>query len=75
MKREFSQAADYLTSKTLVQVGIPYKTLVKKVVIQERDMVLALKVPLYLLPPESWQYSRGPELKKLMTMKFRPWDR
>ncbi|OWZ10209.1 LOW QUALITY PROTEIN: hypothetical protein PHMEG_00016972 [Phytophthora megakarya] len=54
MKREFNQAADYLTSKTLAQVGIPYKTLVKKMAIQERDMVLAPNVPLYLMPPESW---------------------
>ncbi|OWZ01254.1 hypothetical protein PHMEG_00027402 [Phytophthora megakarya] len=53
-------------------VEIPYKTLVKKIAIQERDMVLALNVPLYLLLPESWQYSRDRELKKLMTTRFRP---
>ncbi|OWY92398.1 LOW QUALITY PROTEIN: reverse transcriptase, partial [Phytophthora megakarya] len=34
---------------------IPYKTLVKKMAIRERDMVLVLNVPLYLLPPGSWQ--------------------
>ncbi|OWZ07994.1 hypothetical protein PHMEG_00019534 [Phytophthora megakarya] len=56
-------------------VEIPYKILVKKMAIRERDTVLALNVLLYLLPPESWQYSRGPELKKLMTVRFRPWDR
>ncbi|OWY97265.1 reverse transcriptase [Phytophthora megakarya] len=94
MNREFNQAADYLTSKTLVQgeswtvqddlekrstptleftVKIPYKTLVRKMAIQERDMVLAPNVPLYLLPPESSLYSRGHELKKLMTPRSRPW--
>ncbi|OWZ03353.1 reverse transcriptase [Phytophthora megakarya] len=109
MKREFNQAADYMTSKTLVQgeswtvqgdlekrhlevvskirdqlvkpsestdtrghSGDPipsYKTLVKKMAIQKRDIVLALNVPLYLLPPESWLYSQDRELKKLMTIK------
>ncbi|OWZ07192.1 reverse transcriptase [Phytophthora megakarya] len=108
MKCEFNQAADYLTSKTLVQgkswivqddlerqhlekivskireqlkaptleltVETPYKTLMKKIAIQEPDMVLTLNVPLYFLPPELWLYSQGRELKKLTTTALRPWD-
>ncbi|OWZ14234.1 hypothetical protein PHMEG_00012326 [Phytophthora megakarya] len=51
-----------------------YKTLVKKMAIQERDMVLVLIVNLYLLLPEAWLYSQDRELKKLMATRFHPWD-
>ncbi|OWZ04343.1 hypothetical protein PHMEG_00023768 [Phytophthora megakarya] len=105
MKREFNHAADYLTSKALVQgeswtvqddlekrhlevvfkicehrrkaltlelaVENPSMTLVKKMSIQERDMVLALSVlsvHLYLLPPGSWRYSRDRELLEVPPM-------
>ncbi|OWZ08991.1 reverse transcriptase [Phytophthora megakarya] len=104
MKREFNHAADYLTSKSLVQgeswtvqddlerrhlevvskirehrkavaleftVETPCETLVKKKAIQEQDMVLALSVHLYLLPPESWRYSRdGGEVPLVGPLEF-----